>query len=340
MKRVLIRRPGSHRVLEVVSEPDPVPGPGQISIRVRAAGVNYADCVVRMGYYEAAKDLYPITPGFEFAGMVEACGPGVTEPGPGQEVFGITRFGAYASRIVVEPWQVWPCPEGWTFSECAGFPAVFLTAYYGLFKAGRVGKGEILLIHSAAGGVGTALLQLSRIAGCRACAVVGSGRKAGLCRDLGAEAVIDRSSQDLWAMAESLAPKGFDAIFDSGGPATLKAGYRRLAPGGRLVVFGFSEMFPRGRDPNLLGLAWEWLKLPRFSPLDLTSSNRGVVGFNVVRLFSQRDLARSAMGEMLGWIKEGRLRKVPVAEYPLESVVEAHQALESGTTVGKLVLTV
>ncbi len=339
MRRILVRKPGGHSALELVSEPDPRPGPGQILVRVAAAGVNFADAIVRMGYYTAAQGLYPLTPGFEFAGEVAALGPGAEGFRPGERVLGITRFGGYASHIAVDPWQLWPCPEGWELDECAALPAVYLTAYYALWRAAKIEPGEILLIHSAAGGVGTALLQLAAIEGCRVVAVVGAAHKTALCRRLGAQTVIDRSRENLWDSAERAAPAGFDAIFDAGGVSTLREGFNRLAPGGRLVVYGFADMLPRGKAPGLAGLALNYLRIPRFSPFDMTASNRGVVGFNVVFMFHKRELARGAMGEVLRWVAEGRVAKTPVASYPVEKTADAHRDLESGRTVGKLVLT-
>ncbi|MBI3553747.1 MAG: zinc-binding dehydrogenase [Elusimicrobia bacterium] len=338
MKRIVIRRPGGHDALELVEEPDPPAAPGRVRVKVAAAGVNYADAVVRMGYYEAAKGLYPITPGFEFAGTVDAVGSGVTAFKTGDRVVGISRFGAYASALVVDPRQLWPCPEGWDLSECAAFPAVYLTAYYGLFKTAKVEPGERVLVHSAAGGVGTALLQLCRVAGCPAVAVVGAAHKVDLCRSLGAEAVIDRSSSDLWAEADRAAPDGYGAIFDANGVATLREGFKRLAPGGRLVVYGFADILPRGKAmPGLLDLAWNYLRVPRFSALEF--KNRAVMGFNVVYLFEKLELAGEAMIRMLDWARQGRLKKVPVACFPVEKAAQAHASLESGTTQGKLVLT-
>lgn len=284
-----------------------------------------------------------MSPGFEFAGRVEARGAGAGGPfKPGERVFGLTRFGGYAERIAADETWLWPCPDDWDDAECAAFPTVYFTAAYGLFEVAKVSAGETLLIHSAAGGVGTALLQLARIAGCRPFAVVGSPHKAELALRLGAEAVIDRSSRDLWAEADRLAPGGFDAVLDSGGLATLRPGFERLAPGGRLVVYGFAEVLPRasrsGR-PGLLRLAWNRLRIPSFSPFELTATNRSVQGFNLVYLTDRPELGARAMGELLGWVREGRIRKVPVARFPAARAADAHRELESGRTVGKLVLT-
>ena len=339
MKRVVVRKPGGHDALELIEEADPPVSAGQARVSVKACGVNYADAIVRMGRYEAAKGQYPITPGFEFSGILDAVGPGAQRFREGDRVFGITRFGGYTSSIVVPESQLYPCPKGWDFADCAGFPAVFLTAYYGLFKAAHVAPGETLLVHSAAGGVGTAMLQLAKIARCRAVAVVGAPHKRSVCERLGAAAVIDRSSQDLWEEADHLAPDGFDAIFDANGYSTPRPGFERLALGGRLVIYGFAEVLPRGRAmPNLRSLI-RFARIPKFSPWEMTAANRAVLGFNVIFLFHKAELASAAINELLLWISEGKIEKSPITTFPLERVADAHRAIESGTTVGKLVLT-
>ncbi|MDE2511736.1 MAG: alcohol dehydrogenase catalytic domain-containing protein, partial [Elusimicrobia bacterium] len=164
MKRIEVRRPGGPEALIVLEEPDPIPPAGKVRVRVSAAGVNYADVIVREGHYEAAKGLYPITPGFEFAGTVDAVGDGVSAFKEGDRVFGFTRFGGYASVQLADPSRLRAMPEGWDFTDCAALPAVQFTAYQGLFGVAKVSRGESILVHSAAGGVGTALLQQARIA--------------------------------------------------------------------------------------------------------------------------------------------------------------------------------
>ena len=338
MKRVVVRRPGGLAALELIEEADPAPGAGQVRVRARAAGVNYADVIVREGYYEAAKGHYPITPGFEFAGVVDALGPGVREFELGDRVFGFTRFGGYASVQLAEPGRLRLMPDGWDFAECAALPAVHFTAYHALFKVAKVAAGETVLIHSAAGGVGTALLQQANLAGLRAVAVVGSARKEAVAREFGADAVVVRGP-GLWADLDRAAPEGFDAIFDANGVTTPKPGFARLKPGGRLVVYGFAEIFPRGRRLRLPELAWNWLRVPRFSPLDLTASNRSVMGFNVVFLTGKAALAKEGFDAIARWARSGEIKKPPITAFPIERAADAHRALESGETVGKLVLT-
>ncbi len=336
MRSVLVAEPGAP--LRLVQSPSPVPAPGQILVKVQAAGINFADLMVRQGFYAAAKGLYPLAPGFEFAGVVQSA-PAGSGLAVGAEVLGITRFGGYAEEICVEPWQLFPRPAGWSAEDCAGLPAVFLTAWHGLFRTAKVEAGETLLVHSAAGGAGGAFVQLGKIAGCRVVAVVGSGDKVQTARGLGADAVVDRSAGPLWEEADRLAPEGFDAIFDSGGVATVRPGFARLKPGGRLVVYGFAEILPRGRGLGLLSLAVNRLRVPSFSPFEMTGTNRTVSGFNVVYLFHERERARRAMEEILGWIAQGRIKKPPLRAFPAERAAEAHALLASGKTVGKLVLT-
>ncbi len=336
MKRVIVRRPGGHDALELVTEEDPVPGPGQVRVRVRAAGINYADTIVREGWYEAAKGLYPLTPGFEYAGVVDASDSPSFKPG--DWVFGFTRFGGYASVQLTSPERLRPIPPGWSFSDCAGIPGVHFTAYHALHQVAKVVAGETLLVHSAAGGVGTALLQQAALAGCKSIAVVGSLKKAEVALALGASSVVVRGPS-LWKEIDALAPSGFDAIFDANGITTPRPGFERLKLGGRLVMYGFAEMFPRGGRPSKLSLAWNWLRVPRFSPLDMTATNRAVLGFNVVFLTERSDFAQAGFDAITGWMKSGRLKKAPVTEFPVERVADAHRALEAGDTVGKLVLT-
>ena len=155
MKAAVLTAPNK---IEIVERPVPEPGPGEVRIDARAIGVNYADCVVRMGLYASAKKYvgWPITPGFEVAGR---------RADTGEQVIAVTRFGGYASRLVVPEHQVVALPEGWSPEQGAAFPTVFLTAWYALFHCAAVEEGMTILVHSAAGGVGGALLQLGTIAG-------------------------------------------------------------------------------------------------------------------------------------------------------------------------------
>lgn len=343
MHHIVIHKPGSYDRLRLESAPDPEPGPGEVRVAVRHIGVNYADCVIRMGLYASAKKLvgWPITPGFEVAGMVDAVGEGVTNLARGTPVMALTLFNGYASQVVVPSEQVFAIPAGLDTAGAAAIPAVFLTAWFALHELAQVREGERVLIHSAAGGVGSAAVQLATLAGAEVTAVVGAAHKRELPVELGARHVIDKSTQSLWPTAQDIAPGGFDVVLDANGVATLRQSYKHLAPLGRLVVYGFHSMLPRtGGRPNWLKLARDWLRTPRFNPLRLTTENRSVMAFNLSFLSDRPDRLIPAMQGILDRFEAGQLRALPVTRYPLAEVAEAHRALESGQTTGKLVLEV
>ncbi|MDH3560472.1 MAG: medium chain dehydrogenase/reductase family protein [Gammaproteobacteria bacterium] len=342
MRKVVIHKPGGYDRLAIEEHPDLAPGPDEVLIDVAAIGVNYADCVTRMGLYASAKHYvgYPITPGFEVAGTVSACGEGVTDLLPGTRVMAITRFNAYATQLVVPHSQVFALPGRLSLEQAAGFSGIALTAWFGLFELAHPRAHESILVHSAAGGVGSMLVQLGKLADCRVIGVVGATHKVEAVHALGADAVIDKSARDLWAEAERLTPDGYDIILDANGIATLGQSYRHLAPLGRLVVYGFHSMLPQtGGLPNRLKLAWHYWRTPRFNPFSLTTHNRSVLGFNLSFLFDRTGLMTEGLQQLLRWLDEGRLGMPAVTCYPFEQVARAQRELESGQTVGKLVLT-
>ncbi len=340
MRKVVIHSPGGYDRLRLEECEVPKPGAGEVVVETVAIGVNYADCIVRMGFYKSAKHFvgWPITPGFEFAGVVVAVGEGVGLE-LGMEVFGVTLFGAYATHVVVEDFQVFPIPTGFSLEEAAAFPAVFLTAYYGVCELVRMRRGMKVLVHSAAGGVGTALLQLLKIGGCYVVGVVGGAHKAEVARKFGADEVIVKREENLWQKAEEFSPEGYDIILDANGVETLGESYSHLASSGRLVIYGFHTMLSKGKSrPSYFKLAWDYLRTPRFSPLNMTSYNKSVLAFNLSYLFHKKEILLECMADLRQWIEEGKIQAPHITTFPLEDVAGAQRALESGETVGKLVL--
>lgn len=327
--------------MRIETHPDPQPGPTEIVVETRAIGVNFADCVIRMGLYSSAKKYvgWPITPGFEFSGIVHAVGDKVTSFKRGDDVFGVTRFGAYASHVSVEERLIRRKPKSLTLEQSGAFPVVFMTAYYAMHELVHPYAGDSILVHSAAGGVGSALVQLGKLAGATVVGVVGSTHKVNSVVDLGADHVIDKSQQNLWDETKRLAPDGYAAIYDGNGAETLRQGFEQLAPMGKLVIYGFHSMFSRNRGtPNWLKLGWDYLRTPRFNPLTLTDQNKSVLAFNLSYLFDRLDRLEIAMNQILSWIDAGKLRMPTIKSYPFEQVANAHRDLESAQTVGKLIL--
>ncbi len=343
MLKVVIRRPGGYERLQLVRGVDPRPGPGEVQVAVRAIGVNYSDCLVRMGLYGASERYvgWPVTPGFEVAGTVAAVGSGVDDLRPGQRVIAVARFGGYASQLVVPRRQVFVLPHGIDLAQAAGFAVVFLSAYYALQELAHPRPGQDLLVHSAAGGVGGALVQLGALMGCRVTGVVGGSHKVDVARGAGADAVIDKSRQDLWSAARRLAPQGYHVVFDANGAQTLGQSYRHLAVPGKLVVYGFHSLCPRrGGRVQWLKLALGYLRTPRFLPFRLVQDNRSVLAFHLSYLFGESELLAVAMGRLLGWLDAGAIKPPNIRTFALERAADAHRALESGHTTGKLILMV
>jgi NADPH:quinone reductase-like Zn-dependent oxidoreductase len=341
MRKVVIHSAGTYDHLKLEEQPDPQAGPGEVLIDVGAIGINFADCIVRMGLYASAKEYvgWPITPGFEISGTVAALGDGVEGLTAGTPVLALTRFGGYAERLVVPSAQVFPLPAGFAPEQAAGFPAVFLTAWFALYELCNPRPGGVVLVHSAAGGVGGALVQLAKARGLRAVGVVGGAHKVETARAHGADAVIDKSTEDLWAEARRHAPEGYDIVLDANGVETLKESYRALRPAGKLVIYGFHTMFSKGRGkPSWWKLAVGWLRTPRFNPLQMTQQNKSVLAFNLSYLFDRMDILQEAMEELYRLAQEGKVTPPPVTTYPLADVARAHADIESGATVGKLVL--
>ena len=341
MQKIVIHRAGGFNRLKIESFPDPVPSDDEVVIDVKAVGVNYADCVVRMGLYASAKKYvgWPITPGFDFSGTVSQVGKNIKDLTPGTPVFGVTRFNAYATHVVVPRHQVFLIPTPYTFEETAAFPTIFLTAYYALYMSVKIFPGSILLIHSAAGGVGSALLQLSQFSDWKTIGVVGRPEKVAKAKEMGADFVIDKSRQNLWQEVEKYAPEGLDVVLDGNGYITLRKGFRHLTENGKMISYGFHAMLPRHSGiPNYLKLAVNYFKTPCFHPLGMHNRNRSFVSFNLSFLFHRTDLLKSAMHELYTWFSDGKIKLPPITTYPFTQAAQAHRDLQSGKTVGKLVL--
>lgn len=332
-----------------------------VIIKNEAFSVNYADCTIRWGLYESAKKFvgWPIVPGFDVAGTVERISDQSDDSdrhklSVGDRVFGCSLFGAYSNRVVIPTNQLRKIPDCIdSFSTAAAFPAVSLTALYALHLAGYypiISSGEgrskftnkSIMIHSAAGGVGSFLVQMSKILGLFVVGVVGSTAKVEDARDLGCDVVIDKSTQDLWIEAEKASPGGYSTIMDANGVSTLNESYIHLAPSGRLIIFGFHSNLPLGRallSPlEWLRMAGRMVSMPKFDAMDLTVSNKSVLGFNLSFFANEVEVLSDMFDDILIWIKEGKLQCPRVCEMPMVKIGEAHAFIQSGKSSGKIVM--
>src|SRR5437764_1537278 len=298
MRSVWITRTGPPEALEVRDGPEPTPGPGQALVRVRASGVNFADVMARLGLYPDAPPR-PCVVGYEVAGTVERLGPGADGVlAAGQRVIALTRFGGYAEAVAVPAAQLFPMPAGMSFEEGAAIPVNYLTAVLMLRHFGNLKRGERVLVHAAAGGVGMAAIQLCRIAGAEVIGTASAAKHPAL-REAGVAHAIDYRTQDFEAEVKRITNgRGVDIVLDATG--AFRKSYRCLAPLGRLVMFGFSQA-ATGLTPSWLAALPKFLAIPWFHPARIMNDNKAVIGVNLGHLWGQIDLLRN---EMLGLLDD------------------------------------
>src|SRR5215813_12156208 len=302
MRSVWIPKAGPPEVLEVRESPDPTPRAGQVLIRVRAAGVNFADVSARLGFYPDAPP-FPCVVGYEVSGVVVQA-PGVAGIAPGQRVVALTRFGGYAEAVTVPEAQVFPLPDAMTFEQGAAIPVNYLTAVLMLRHFGNVRAGERVLVHAAAGGVGMAAIQLCRLAGAEVIGTASASKHATL-RDAGVAHAIDYRSEDFEvAVRRITGGRGVDVVLDATG--AFRKSYRCLAPLGRLVCFGLSAA-SSGMAPSRLRALMAVAQLPFFHPIKLMNDNKAVIGVNLGHLWDHIGMLRR---EMLGLLSDYDAKRI------------------------------
>ena len=336
MRQVVIPRHGGAEVLEIREAPDPVPGEGEVRIRVRAAGINFADILARIGLYPDAPKP-PVVVGYEVAGVVDAVGPGVTSVREGDRVVALTRFGGYSECVTVPAVQAYRFPDRLSDAEAAAVPVTYLTAAIALYRMAAITAGETVLVHNAGGGVGIAATQLARL---RRATVIGtaSAAKHDALRSFGVEHAIDyRHTNVEEEVMRFTRGRGVDVILDPIGGGSFGASYRMLAPLGRLVMLGMSSMSGERRSTWRVLQSW-WAMKP-FAPLSLINRNRGVFGLNVGHLWQERRQLQPLMDMLLAELDAGRLVPIVARTFPLERAGDAHRFIQNRSNIGKVVLT-
>jgi NADPH:quinone reductase-like Zn-dependent oxidoreductase len=339
MRAAVLPRTGGCDVFEIQDRPEPSIGPGRVIVRVKAAGVNFADLMARQGLYPDAPDL-PAVLGYEIAGEVEAVGDDVEQFKAGDRVAGWCRFGGYAELVAARERDLIPMPADWSFEEGASFPVVYGTAYASLVVYGNLHSDERLLIQAAAGGVGIASTQIGKLLGAEIFGTA-SPSKHDAIREFGVQHPIDYRDKDFADEVRRIAGEEspLDLIVDGIGAASWKAGYKLLRPGGRLVMIGASS-FVSGEKRNLPKAAMNLAKVPRFNPIKMSSESRSVMGLNMLRLWDARGTLDEFIEPLSQWIDRGLLRPVVAEAFPLERVGDAHRFMGERKNIGKVVLTV
>ena len=312
MKAVRVKGFGDVDQLEIVELPDPEPKPGEVRLRVEACGLNYADVMQREGLYPNGPKP-PFIPGVEAAGVVEA---GDSLP-VGSRVVTIAGSGCHADRVCVQAIACMPVPDSMSFVEAAAFPVQYLTAYHALTTVGRAEPGDTVLIHAAAGGVGTAAVQIAKLLGLRVIGTASSEEKRKRVLELGADEVLSYDEFD-----QKLTGKNAPAvILEAVGGDVFRRSVAILPTLGRLVVFGAASKDVQPVDT-----------------LKILFRSQGVLGLHLSAIFERPDLLRRSLATLFDWLAERKLKIQVGHVLPLAQIAEAHQLLSSRKSYGKIVL--
>jgi NADPH:quinone reductase-like Zn-dependent oxidoreductase len=342
MRAVVLTGHGGPEVLQVQERPDPAVGPGEVRIDVKAAGINFADTMARVGLYpEAPKP--PCVLGYEVAGEVESLGEGVESVKAGDRVMAGTRFGGQASMVTVPEDQVIPLEDAFSFEQGAAFPVNYATSYAALVIMGGLRSGDRVLIHAAAGGVGISATQIARSRGAEIFGTASASKHEAI-RAQGVEHAIDYRTQDFEREVKGITGgEGVDVIMDATGPTNFRKDYRLLREGGRLIMYGASEL-SSGGGRSIPALARNLMRMPLatmpwWKSLQVLSENKGVFGLNMLAWQDREGLDR-VIEPMSREIAEGTIQIDPVVAeaFPFDQAGDAHRFIAERRNIGKVVL--
>ncbi|MER2996665.1 synaptic vesicle VAT-1 family membrane protein [Pontibacter populi] len=328
---------GSINDLKLQTEALGAPSPGEVTVKVKAIGLNFADIFAMQGLYSATP-AGSFIPGLEFSGEVVAVGESVEEWKVGDRVMGATKFGGYVSHININQRYVIPLPDAWSFEEGAGFLVQGLTAYYALTTLGNLQQGATVLIHSAAGGVGILANRICKKFGAYTIGTVGRGSKVDfLLKEEGYDAVIVRDSSFGDKLKSTLDGRPLQLIMECIGGSILSQGWKILSPMGRMVVYGNASFTSHSSRPNYPSLIWKFLRRPKIDPLRLPTENKSLMGFNLIYLYEQTDM----MHQLLRELEALQLKSQFVGHvFPFHKMHEAIRLFQQGKTIGKVVVSV
>lgn len=322
MHAITIQQPGGPEVLRLESRPRPQPAAHEVLVRVRAAGVNRPDVLMRQGKYAGSGEVAGLVPGLEIAGTIEACGADVTRWQPGDAVCALLPAGGYAEFAAVDARHCLPVPPGLSLTEAAALPETIFTVWHNVFQRGSLQPGEMLLVHGGSSGIGTTAIQLAKALGSRVAITAGDEAKCAACRKLGADRAINYKTQDF---ETELQAEGADVILDMIGGDYIAKNLRLLHDDGRLV---FVNAMQGGRG--------------EFNALEVMRRRLSITGSTLRPRSADFKAALAAAVEQHVWplIAAGNFRPVIHQTFPLAEVAVAHELMESSAHIGKIVLQV
>lgn len=336
MRQIVTSSTGGIEVLKVQEKPDPKPAADEVVIKVRAAGLNFADILSRQGLYPDSPPK-PCVMGYEVSGVIESVGGDINNSFVGKSVAALTRFGGQSELVAVKANQVFDKPAELTFEQAAAIPVNYLTAYALIVVMGSLHEGESLLIHNAGGGVGLAALDIAKKIGAKTYGTA-SPSKHKFLAERGLDHAIDYRSQDWEPVLQQLTNgRGVDLIIDPIGGAHWKKSYASLRHTGRLGMFGVSTASADGLAGKLKMLK-AVIQTPWFHALPLLNRNRGVFGLNLGHMWHEPEKVAVWMRDILRGVEEGWVQPYVDRSYSFDDVGKAHQYLEARKNIGKVVL--
>ncbi|MBX3263187.1 MAG: zinc-binding dehydrogenase [Labilithrix sp.] len=335
MRQIWITKAGPPEVLSVREAPDPSPGPKEVRIRVRAAGINFADLMARVGLYPDAPKI-PCVVGYEVSGVVDAVGAGVTRVREGERVFGMPRFGGYTDTLVVDERQAFPMPDAMSFEEGAALPVVYLTAHHMMLYTGNLRPRSRVLVHSAAGGVGLAAIQLAKTRDCEIFGIASRSKHAFL-KEQGCQHPIANDADYVAEVRAATDGRGVDLVLDPVGGRSWSEGYDLLAPAGRLVAFGLSSA-AAGKTRSLLHAVGQLLRIRSYNPRTLMDDNKTVSGCNMGHLFGEVSMLSEQFEALVRMYEAGQIAPHVDRTFPFSEAAAAHHYLHDRKAKGKVLL--
>lgn len=322
--------------LKLIEETLEAPQGEEICVKVKSIGLNFADIFAIFGLYSATPKGSFI-PGLEYSGDVVSVGENVKNFKPGDKVMGVTRFGGYSDHLNIDENYVTHLPTGWTYDEGAAFIIQAFTAYYALVVLGNIKKGNTVLIHSAAGGVGILANRIAKKFNAYTIGSIGSDRKVDLLNREGYDDYIVRSGKFREDLRKKLGDKELNIVLECIGGQIFKDGFRMLAPEGRMVVYGSANYATPGKKPNYLKLARQYWRRPRLDPTRMIEWNKSVMAFNLIHLYDKKHYFKHYLTE----IGELDIGKPHIGEtYSFSELIKAVRFFQTGNTVGKVIIQV
>ena len=332
MKRVVYTKRGGLEAIEIIEEDAPTPKDDEVLIQVHRAGINFADLMMRQGLYGAAPD-FPFTPGYEVSGVVLATGQDVKEHEVGDRVVALTGFGGYAEQVVVAQERAWTLPDNVSFDAAAAMPVTYLTSHHMLVHLGNFREGDSVLVHHAAGGVGTATAQIVKALNGGTIYGTASSEKGKFVEEMGMVHIprgtdfVQRIKSDGDGVHHALDPVGGKHVMES---------YKALRNGGRLYVFGASSAV-KGPKRSLWTAIKMWRSTPRFDPIRMMNSNKSVYGVHM-GMWKDEQVAREQMLALAKMLEEGKIDPIVDSVFRFEDVAKAQQYIHDRGNRGKVLL--